>query len=275
MGGIVDQVNSVVGSFNDWGQAYGAMAVRSMLLLVLVLVVAKLLGKFLKNILTKIGLPERRAIFMITALHVFLLIAMTTVVLNALGISGILLMRAAVIVLLTFIAIMVILRPYIPKLPFKVGNAIQVAGNVGKVEAITFVHTAIKTFDGKTMFLPNHKLFNDLVINFHSTPTRRVDISFFISYEEDLDKTKFVVGEILANEERILENPAPKVVIKEFKPEYIEMQARVWVQNKHVLVIRWDLQEEIKKRFDQEGIRMAPPRLEIRQVAWESAGPKA
>ncbi|MBW1788873.1 MAG: mechanosensitive ion channel, partial [Deltaproteobacteria bacterium] len=94
-------------------------------------------------------------------------------------------------------------------------------------------------------------------------PNRRVIIDFFIPYHEDVEKAKEVVGTILKEDERILEKPAPRVVIAKFTPDYMEMQARFWVVRKHALVSRWDLNAKIKSRFDEEGIAMAAPRLEI------------
>jgi small-conductance mechanosensitive channel len=65
------------------------------------------------------------------------------------------------------------------------------------------------------------------------------------------------VGEILQQEEIVLEKPAPRIVIDKFTPDYMEMKARFWVERKHALTGRWGLNEKIKSRFDEEGISMA------------------
>jgi small conductance mechanosensitive channel len=75
------------------------------------------------------------------------------------------------------------------------------------------------------------------------------------------------VGDILKASEIVLEKPAPRVVIDKFSPEYMEMKARFWVERKHALTGRWGLNERIKVRFDEEGIKMASPRLEIHDVS--------
>ena len=95
--------------------------------------------------------------------------------------------------------------------------------------------------------------------------TYRVDIDFFIPYDQDLENVKNVVSEVLADDERVLEKPAPRVVISKFTPDYRHMQARFWVERKQAIRVRWALNEKIDARFTQEGIRMAAPRMEILQ----------
>ena len=80
---------------------------------------------------------------------------------------------------------------------------------------------------------------------------------------------KAVVGDILEQSDMVLEKPAPRVVIEKFSPGYMEMKARFWVQRKYALTGRWGLNEKIKSRFDEEGIKMASPRLKIDQGVCE------
>jgi small conductance mechanosensitive channel len=74
---------------------------------------------------------------------------------------------------------------------------------------------------------------------------------------------KVAVSEILEQDDMVLEKPAPRVVIDKFTPGHMEMKARFWVQRKHALTGRWGLNEKIKSRFEEEGISMASPRLEV------------
>jgi small-conductance mechanosensitive channel len=85
-----------------------------------------------------------------------------------------------------------------------------------------------------------------------------------------VDKVKALVGEILKTSDIVLEKPAPRVVIDRFSPGYMEMKARFWVERKHALTGRWGLNEKIKTKFDEAGIRMASPRLEIEELPRES-----
>jgi small conductance mechanosensitive channel len=143
---------------------------------------------------------------------------------------------------------------------------VMIGGAFGKVDLVSVMHTRLRTFDGKVVYIPNHKVLNDQVVNTSLRPKRRLDINFFIPYEADVPKVKKIVGEILKESEIVQEKPVPRVVIDKFAPGYMEMKARFWVEKKYALVGRWGLNEKIMARFDEEGVRMASPRLEIDEM---------
>jgi len=260
LSGYVEQISKVGGEL-------GPMIVKGMILLIIVLLLVKYLGRFVAVLLIKAGMPERKAAYSVTGLHILVLLIGALVVLNLIGFPGALLFRVIMVIVMAGVAVYVIAKPYIPQLPFKMGDVIQLGDTMGTVDLITVMHTRIRTFDGKVVYIPNHKVLNDQVVNSSARPNRRLDINFFVPYEEDVDKVKEVVAEILKEDEIVLEKPAPRVVIDKFSPDYIEMKARFWVERKHALTGRWGLNEKIKSRFDEEGIKMASPRMEINQVS--------
>ena len=262
LNGYVDQISKVGGEL-------GPMVVKGMILLVIVLILVKYLGRFLSSILIKAGMPERRAAYSVTGLHILVLLIGALVVLNFIGFPAALLFRVIMVIVMVGIAVFVISKPYIPQLPLKKGDIVQIAGAVGTVDLITIMHTRLRTFDGKVVYIPNHKVLNEQVVNTSARPNRRLDIDLFIPYDEDVEKVKTVVGDILKESDVVLEKPAPRVVIEKFAPGYMEMMARFWVVRKHALTGRWGLNAKIKSRFDEEGITMASPRLDIHEVSKE------
>jgi len=258
----VDQVSRVGGEL-------GPMVVKGMFLLIIVLILVKYLGRFVSALLIKAGMPERRAAYSVTGLHILVLLMGALVVLNLIGFPAALLFRVIMVIVMVGIAVHVIIKPYIPRLPLKRGDIVKIGGALGTVDLITVMHTCVRTFDGKMVYIPNHKVLNDQVVNSSARPNRRLDIDFFITYDQDVDKVKAVIGDILQASDIVLEKPAPRVVIDRFSPGYMEMKARFWVERKHALTGRWGLNEKIKARFDQEGIQMASPRLEIHKVSGE------
>lgn len=269
-------LNLYIDQVTQFGDKFGPLLVKAVVLLVIVLLLTKFLGRFFTLILTKMGMPERKAMMSVTVLHVLVLLIAALVVLNLLGFPGILLFRIIVVIVMVGIAVFIIAKPYIPQLPFKKGDTVKVGNTIGKVEKTTFMHTLIRTFDAKVVFIPNHKILNDQLINFAINPNRRVDVDFFIPYDQDVEKVKKAVGEVLAEDERILEKPAAKVVISKFTPDYRHMQARFWVPRTKAIVVRWAINEKIDTKFVEEGIKMASQRLEIIQRhATEEAESKA
>lgn len=262
---ISSTLDQYVAQVSQFGDKFGPMVVKAVILLVIVLFLTKFLGRFFALILTRLGMPERRALLAVTVLHILVLLIAALIVLNLLGFPGILLFRIIIVIVMVGLATLIIAKPYMPQLPFKKGDSIKFGTTFGKVEKITFIHTLVRTFDGKVVFIPNHKVLNDQVINLTIRPNRRVDIDFFIPYDQDLEKVKKMVSEVLADDERVLEKPAPRVIISKFTPDYRHMQARFWVQRKHAITVRWALNEKIDARFTQEGINMAAPRMEILQ----------
>jgi small conductance mechanosensitive channel len=174
-------------------------------------------------------------------------------------VPAIIIRRILLAAILTAVGLIVIFRPYIPSLPYKVGNTIEVGGLIGKVEATTFLNTRLKTFDGKTLFIPNRMIINDIVNNYHFTPNRQVRINVTISYRDDVQKVKEVLERILLDEARILEKPVPRVYVTNLGENGVELSARGWVENKKYLRARSDLLEKTKMRFDEEGITIAFP----------------
>ena len=269
MDGVSSGLTNYVDQISAVGGELGPMVVKGMILLIIVLVLVKYLGNIVSSLLIKAGIPERRAAYALTGLHILVLLLGALVVLNFIGFPAPLLFRVIMVIVMVVVVVFVITKPYIPKLPLKTGDVVMIGGAVGKVDLISIMHTRLRTFDGKVVYIPNHKVLNDQVINTSLRPKRRLDIDFFIPYDADVGKVKEIVGEILKESEIVQEKPAPRVVIDKFAPGYMEMKARFWVEKKYALVGRWGLNEKIKTRFDEEGITMASPRLEINEVPRE------
>ncbi len=181
----------------------------------------------------------------------------------AMGAQPVNIVRFTAIIALSLIGIMVFLRPIIPTLPFKVGNTVKTGDLLGKVEGITFLNTRMKTFDGKTFFVPNRQILDEIVINYHFTKTRRIKIDIGIRYDQDLVKAKRLLEMIMIEDPRIKEKPSPVVYVLNLGTNAIELGGRCWVPNKDYWFTRCDLLEKVKLRFDNEGIVFAYPQLDV------------
>lgn len=257
-------LNQYIEQVSNIGNQFGPLLVKAMILLVIVLILAKYLGQFLAHILVdRFGVPERKAVMSVTVLHLLVLLVTAQVALIMLGFPGMILFRILILIALVSLALLIIAKPYLPQLPFKTGDTIKFGTTVGKVEKITFMHTLIRTFDAKVVFVPNHKVLNDQVVNLAMNPNRRLDVNFFISYDEDLKKVREIIKEGLKEDPNVLDKPAPRVVIAHFSQSCREMQARFWVPRTKALTQRWLVNEMIDQRLAAAGISMAPPLLEL------------
>ena len=174
--------------------------------------------------------------------------------------------RFTIITGLTIIAMIILLRRYFPKLPFHLGNVVLIGGMFGKVAAINMYHTQMKTFDGKTVYVPNTRIMKEVVVNYHETPGRRIKINVRIPYEADLLRAKQVLEEIMIADPRVLVTPRPQVWVLNLENGSVELGARCWADNSKYWLTRCDLTEKTKYRFDHEGIHLAIPRRQLQRI---------
>ena len=133
--------------------------------------------------------------------------------------------------------------------PFKVGDVIDAAGVLGSVEEIQVFTTQLKTPDNKTIIIPNAKLTADKITNFSTKPTRRVDFVFGIGYSDDIDKTKKVISEVLAEDERILKDPSPTIGVVELADSSVNFAVRPWVNSADYWNVFFDTNEKHEEAF--------------------------
>jgi len=147
--------------------------------------------------------------------------------------------------------------------PFKAGDLIEAQGILGVVQEIELLSTVILKPDNKTVVLPNAKLRGDAITNYSTNDVLRADVAFPISYSDDLQKAKEILGAVVAEDMRIMKEPAPQVVVQELGDKGIVVAVRPFVKQQDFWTVRADLIERAKLRFDAEGIALALPRQEI------------
>ena len=101
------------------------------------------------------------------------------------------------------------------------------------------------------------------IINYTGQETRRVDIIASCGYEDDIDKVKDILQDILNQDERILKEPEPRIAVSELADNSINFIVRPWVNSSDVLSVKYSILEQIKKRFDAEGISIPYPQRDV------------
>jgi small conductance mechanosensitive channel len=147
--------------------------------------------------------------------------------------------------------------------PYRVGDFIEAAGIAGSVEQVQILTTVLKTGDNKQIIVPNSQIMDSIITNYSANPTRRVDMVVGVSYEDDLDKVRATLQELIAADERILDDPAPKIAVSELADSSVNFIVRPWVNSADYWGVMFDLTEAIKKRFDNEGISFPFPQQDV------------
>ncbi len=147
--------------------------------------------------------------------------------------------------------------------PFKAGDFVEVAGISGVVEEVRVFNTVLRTHDNREIIVPNGQIYEDKIVNYSARDTRRIDLVFGIGYDDDLKQAKALIEEILATDERILEDPKPTVAVVELGESSVDIAVRPWVKSKDFGAVRSDLLERVKAAFDTHGITIPYPTREV------------
>ena len=147
--------------------------------------------------------------------------------------------------------------------PFKVGDFIETQGYTGKVRSIQIFNTIINTGDNKRIILPNGPVATGALTNYSAEDKRRVDFTFGIGYDDDLDKAKELLQSMVDADDRIDRDPEPLVVLHALADSSVNIIVRVWADSSEYWNIYFDITEKVKKTFDKEGISFPFPQTDI------------
>tara|TARA_B100001142_G_scaffold154583_1_gene155067 strand:- start:3313 stop:4140 length:828 start_codon:yes stop_codon:yes gene_type:complete len=230
----------------------------------------KIIIKIISSALERSNTEDTVRIFVTNLLNTLLMIVVfiaainqlgiqTTSIIAVLGAAGLAIGLALQGSLSNFAAgiLIVIYRPY------KVGDYIQADNHLGTVDDIQIFSTVLRTPDNKIVVVPNGSIMNGSIVNFSHQKERRIDIVIGCSYDDDIDKVKEVLADVLSKDERILKEPKPRIALSELADSSVNFIVRPWVKNSEYLDVLYSLLEEIKKRFDQEGISIPYPQSDV------------
>lgn len=147
--------------------------------------------------------------------------------------------------------------------PYKIGDWIEGAGTSGSVKEIQIFNTILTTADNKVIIVPNGKLSNDMIVNYSVGGTRRVDWTFNISYGNDYDKAQEVLRKFINEDKRILQTPAPAIVLGELSASSVDIVVRAWVNGGDYWDVLYDMNERVYKEFAQYGLTFPFPQLDV------------
>lgn len=147
--------------------------------------------------------------------------------------------------------------------PIKVNDFVEVAGIAGVVEKVDIFTTQLKTPDNKTLIIPNAQVTANNITNYTAKGTRRVDLVIGVSYSDNIDKVKDLIKDELKKDDRILTDPAPTIVVLELADSSVNFGVRPWTKADDYWGVYFDLTENLKKRFDAEGVSIPFPQRDV------------
>lgn len=147
--------------------------------------------------------------------------------------------------------------------PFNVGDFIDIGGYSGTVKEIELLYTSLNTADNRRITIPNGELANGKITNYSVEPTRRLDLVFGVSYDDDIEKVKEILGRIVAAHPLTIKDPEPTIRVVAYQESAIDFTVKVWCKREDYWNIYYDLQEQVKINFDKENISIPFPQIDI------------
>ena len=147
--------------------------------------------------------------------------------------------------------------------PYRVGDFVEAAGIAGVVQQVQILTTVLKTGDNKQIVVPNGQIMGSIITNYSANDTRRVDMTIGVSYDDDLDKVRSTIKELVGADERILKDPECLIAVSELADSSVNFVVRPWVKTADYWGVKFDMTEAIKKRFDKEGISFPYPQQDV------------
>ena len=250
--------------------AYGVKLLTALVVLILGIWISKFLRNSVRRVLEKRTVDPTIGRFVTNIAYVALLVF---VVMAALGQLGIQTTSFIAVIGAAGLAIGLALQGSLSNFaagfmlvafrPFKVGDFIEGGGVAGTVDEIQIFSTRLKTPDNKVVVVPNSKIFDDAIVNYSAMETRRVDMLVGVSYDADLAHVKNVLEELVNAETRILQEPAYQIAVSELADNSVNLVVRAWVRTADFWGVKFDLTEQIKVRFEAEGIGIPYPQRDV------------
>ena len=266
-------MQEVIQLITEYSIAFGAKLIPALLVFLIGQRIARFIANMVAKAMHKNDVDHELVVFIQSLLYYVLFIGVCVAALTQLGIqtaSFIAVLGAAGLAvglalqgsLSNFAAgiLLIILRP------FKAGDYVDVAGEGGTVVSIKIFTTELRTGDNKCVIVPNARVLDSNIVNHSSTGTRRIDMVFGIAYEDDIDRARATLQEVLATENRILDEPATVIGVSELADNSVNFIVRPWVNTADYWDVQRSLLEQVKKRFDQHGISIPYPQRTVHLV---------
>ena len=147
--------------------------------------------------------------------------------------------------------------------PFKVGHFVKAGGEAGVIVEVGIFTTELKTPDNVQIIIPNSTIMGSAITNVSAHPTRRIDMTLGVGYDDDLNKAKQIMEDLLAADERVLKDPVATIAVANLGDSSVEFVIRPWVNSADYWSVKFDFTKAVKEKFDAEGISIPYPQSDV------------
>ena len=256
----------------------GSVAISNILsalvLFLICLVMVRLLSAAASKILGRASkLDNTLRSFLLSAIKILLWILTVIIVANALGINtSSLVALVSVVGLALSLSVQNILANLFSGMtllvtkPFAAGDYVEVAGKAGTIKAVGLFYTQLDTLDNVAISLPNSDVTASAINNYSREPMRRVDMNFSASYDDETEDVRSAILDAIAQDERIVADPAPFVRLSSYGDSSINYVVRVWCRKADYWDVYFGLNERVRESFKSHGVHMSYAHMNVHLV---------
>lgn len=147
--------------------------------------------------------------------------------------------------------------------PFQVGDFIEAAGAAGSVTDVNIMATTLTTGDNRVITIPNRKVWGDKIVNVSAMDVRRLDLQVGIGYSADIERALTTIEALLDANTKVRSEPKPVIAVNELADSSVNLIVRPWCAKADYWPLRFELMRTIKEAFDNEGIEIPFPQVDL------------
>ncbi len=150
--------------------------------------------------------------------------------------------------------------------PFSAGDFVEAAGVSGTVSEVGLVYTKLNTVDNKVVCIPNGEIAAKTIVNYSAEDKRQVELHFTASYDAKPEMVKGAIAKAVGEHPLTLATPEPLIRVSGYGDNAIEYILRCWCDTGDYWTVYWDLMEQVKAAFDEAGVEMTYPHVNVHMV---------
>ena len=147
--------------------------------------------------------------------------------------------------------------------PFDEGHYVDIGGVAGTVKSVSIVATTVTTPDNQVIVIPNKNVWGNVITNVTTSETRRVDLTFGIGYDDDIETAQRVLEEVVSAHALVLKDPAPVIRVGTLGASSVDFIVRPWTKTVDYWTVYWDLTRQVKEAFDAAGVSIPYPQQDL------------
>jgi small conductance mechanosensitive channel len=153
--------------------------------------------------------------------------------------------------------------------PYRVGDVVEINGRIGTVKRLDLFQTELTDADNLAIFMPNGKVFGEMIVNYSTPKTRRMELHFNIDYQDDLDTATALLVACAKADPRVLADPPPAAMITALESSSVRATLHAWAPTAVYWEVRFAMIKAVKQTLEANGLSFPYPH----QVAVEKPRP--